>query len=69
MKNRENVSKYPARSLKTSISNLETGRKGTNFEDETEPLWERKFLENVQNYPASSLDIAIFVWYAKGDPK
>ena len=27
MKNRENVSKYPARSLETSISNLETGRK------------------------------------------
>ena len=27
-----------ARSLETSIFNLETGRKGTNFEDEIEPL-------------------------------
>jgi hypothetical protein len=38
MKNRENVSKYPARSLETSISNLETGRKRKIFEDEIEPL-------------------------------
>jgi hypothetical protein len=38
MKNQENVSKYPARSLETSISNLGTGRKCKNFEDEIEPL-------------------------------
>ena len=29
---------YPARLLETSISDLEKGRKGTNFEDEIEKL-------------------------------
>ena len=43
MKIRESVSMYPARSLETSIFNLE----GTNFEDEIEPLWERKIGKNV----------------------
>ena len=34
MKTREHVSKYLARSLEASISDLEKGRKGTNLEDE-----------------------------------
>ena len=38
---------YPARLLETSISDLEKGRKGTNFEDEIEPLWEGKIVENL----------------------
>ena len=38
------------------------------FVDKIEPLWERKILENDQNYPAWSLDNAIFIWNAKEDP-
>ena len=68
MKNRENVSKYPARSLKASISDLEKGRKGTNFEDEIEKLWERQIGKKFWNYPVWSLDNAISSWVAKEDP-
>ena len=38
------------------------------FVDKIEPLWERKILENDQNYPAWSLDNAISVLVAKEEP-
>ena len=54
---------YPARSLETSISDLEKGRKGTNFEDEIEKLWEKQIGKNYKIIQSDHISS----WVAKED--